>query len=124
MPAELLTAAGLPAYLLAGLPPIDPDDPLVPLRRVPREFGHLVPSNRSDRASIAVPTVFRYATRGLRGVRLEVVRTSGGLATSRSRIDRFNFRLSVSTGVDVAASSTAVCPDAARAEMALDAAGL
>ena len=116
MPAELLATTALPA--------IDPDEPLVPLKRVPRVFGHLLPSSRSDRPSIATPTVFRYALRGLRGVRLEVKRTSCGLATSRSRVDRFLHRLNDTADTAAASTTASACPDAARAELALDAIGL
>ena len=124
MPAELLAVGGLPAYLVACLPPINPDEPLVPLKRVPRVFGHLLPSSRSDRPTIALPTLHRYVLKGLRGIRLEAVRTSCGLATSRSRVDRFLHRLN-DTADTAAASTTAIaCPDAARAELALDAIGL
>lgn len=111
-------------HLAGSLPPIDPDEPLVPLKRVPREFGHLLPSSRSDRPSIAVPTVFRYALRGLRGVRLEVKRTSCGLATSRSRVDRFLHRLNDRSDGPAESPVPAACHDAARAELALDAIGL
>ena len=53
----------------------------------------LVPRRRGERLT-HVSTLHRWATRGLRGVRLETVQVGGSKCTSREALDRFFSALS------------------------------
>jgi len=64
-------------------------EPLIPLRQV----AAMRPAGRKGRP-LHVATVYRWATRGIRGVRLEVIRLGGSLYSSREAVQRFADRLS------------------------------
>jgi hypothetical protein len=57
-----------------------------------REASRLFPGSRQGRPT-HVATVHRWATRGIRGIRLEAVRIGGCLYTSREAMQRFAERL-------------------------------
>lgn len=57
---------------------------LIPLR----EAADLLPRMRRGKG-IAYSTLWRWALRGTRGVRLESVRVPGGLATTKEAVQRF-----------------------------------
>ena len=54
----------------------------VPLGQVPRKFHDIIPNRRNDRR-VHVSTIHRWATRGVNGQRLAVVRIGGSLCTTR-----------------------------------------
>lgn len=62
---------------------------LVPLRDVPR----CLPA-RPNGKRLHISAVYRWALRGVRGVRLETVKIGGTTYTSREAIQRFSERLS------------------------------
>jgi hypothetical protein len=65
---------------------IDLTEPLIPLTQVPRM--PFIPRRRAGR-KLNVATVFRWASSGIRGVRLEVVRFGGTLCTTKSALLEF-----------------------------------
>jgi len=62
---------------------------LFPLRMAP---GHLPPCRGGRKLSLS--TLYRWANRGLRGVRLETIQVGGTVCTSREALQRFFQRLS------------------------------
>ena len=62
---------------------------VIPLGQVPAEYPSRRPGKR-----INISTVWRWATQGCRGVRLETVVIGGGRFTSREAVQRFAERLS------------------------------
>jgi hypothetical protein len=72
---------------------IDLTEPLIPLNQVPRL--PFVPRRRVGK-KLNVATVFRWASTGIRGVRLEVVRFGGTLCTTKTALLDF-FRSLAST---------------------------
>ena len=60
------------------------EETLVPLREVPR----LLPPRASGRR-IHISAVYRWAQRGVRGIRLETARVGGTTYTSREALQRF-----------------------------------
>ncbi len=83
-----------------------------------RDAASILPKLRQGKR-IHVNTLYRWASRGIRGVRLEVVRIGRTLVTSREAIQRFVEGSSGTTGSRVTRSN-----DADRAEAELDAYGL
>jgi hypothetical protein len=64
---------------------IDPLDPEVrPLAQMARSLGRL-----RDERPVSPSTLWRWASRGLRGVRLEIVRIGGTACTTPDAIRRF-----------------------------------
>lgn len=63
-------------------------DQLIPLTRIPSIGSPLIPVKRSG-GRIAISTIYRWATRGCRGVKLEVLRAGGVTCTTRSALLRF-----------------------------------
>jgi hypothetical protein len=61
---------------------------LIPLTSVPSMGVPFVPTRQSGRR-IAASTIYRWATRGCRGVKLEVLRTGGVTCTTRAALLRF-----------------------------------
>ncbi len=61
---------------------------LVPLTEVPSIEPEIIPRPRGGR-KLAISTVYRWATRGCRGVKLEVLRAGGTMCTTRSAVLRF-----------------------------------
>jgi Protein of unknown function (DUF1580) len=61
-----------------------------------REASRLFPGSRQGRPT-HVATLYRWAGRGIRGVRLEAVRVGGCLYTSREAMQRFAERLTNGT---------------------------
>ena len=97
----------------------DGDEPL-PLAEVPAHPA--VPKKRGHR--VHVSAVFRWASRGLRGHKLETARCMGVICTTKSAISRFNSRLN-----GIAINSSVRTPgrrlkEIARAERELEASGL
>lgn len=68
------------------------NEQLVPLAQATR----WVPSRRGD-APTHASTLFRWATEGLRGVRLETLQVGGSRCTSREALHRFFKRLTEMT---------------------------
>jgi len=62
---------------------------LIPLRQAAR----LLPKRRAGKPA-HVATLYRWAQRGLRGVRLETIQVGGTLCTTREALQRFFDRLS------------------------------
>jgi hypothetical protein len=60
------------------------------------QAARLRPPGRNGRPQ-HVSTVYRYALKGFRGVRLEVVRLGGSLYTSRQALQRFAERLTATS---------------------------
>ncbi|MBL8841268.1 MAG: DUF1580 domain-containing protein [Planctomycetes bacterium] len=52
------------------------------------EAAKFVPRRRAGR-KVATSTLYRWITRGVRGVRLESMAAGGGLVTSREALERF-----------------------------------
>jgi hypothetical protein len=72
-----------------------------------------------------VATLYRWATRGLRGVRLETIRVGGTLCTSLEALQIFCERLSGRTTIPIAKLASATRRRAAeRAERMLDQLGI
>jgi hypothetical protein len=65
------------------------DENLIPIRDVPRQ----IPPRRSGRR-VHVSAVYRWMSRGVRGVRLESIKIGGTTYTSTEAIQRFAERLS------------------------------
>jgi hypothetical protein len=85
--------------------PIDPfTETTFPLTDVPK---HLPPRSGGKRVHVATP--FRWASRGVRGIRLEVVRLGGRTYTSEEALLRFFQRISTTTAaksIETAAVAT------------------
>jgi hypothetical protein len=81
---------------------IDLTEPLIPLTQVSRL--PFIPRRRKGK-KLNVATVFRWASTGIRGVKLEVVRVGGTLCTSRAALLEF-FRALTQANSDAAASVT------------------
>src|SRR5262245_32119544 len=62
-----------------------------------RQAARLLPSRRAGKPT-HVATLYRWAQRGLRGVRLETLQVGGTLCTSREALQRFFERLSKNPG--------------------------
>ena len=58
-----------------------------------RQAARLLPNRRAGKPT-HVATLYRWAQRGLRGVRLETLQVGGTLCTSREALQRFFERLS------------------------------
>lgn len=72
-----------------------------------------------------VATLYRWATRGLRGIRLETIRVGGTLCTSLEALQRFCERLSDGTSPPIARVTSAARRRAVeRAELMLDRIGI
>ena len=70
-----------------------------------------LPRTRTGKAT-HIATVYRWISRGIRGVRLESIRVGGALYTSREAIQRFADRLTGSGAVrDPAPRRTELQPD-------------
>ena len=76
---------------------------LIPLARVPKA----VPSRHPGKV-VNVSTVWRWATSGCRGIRLETVTIGGGRFTSKEALQRFTERLSQPRTTDGGGPPTAV----------------
>jgi hypothetical protein len=105
----------------------DTGDELIPLTSLSKpgdldaRLRALIPKRDGKLPHVSV--WFRYCTRGIRGIRLEVLRAGGRLCTTRGAILRFYARLS-GLGDLAAVNSRAVRREAAAADKLLDAAGL
>jgi hypothetical protein len=98
---------------------IDAGDEPIPLTELP---GHpSIPKKRGQR--VHVSAVFRWASRGLRGHRLETARC-GTICTTASAVARFYRRLSGITVSDGARTPARRQREVARAERELEAAGI
>ena len=107
-------------YALVRVPMIDLiNETLVPLAEVPE----LLPRRRNGKP-IHTSTVFRWATRGCRGVRLEVVRIGGRLYISSESLQRFAQRLTDPGTKQVARTTRQRARDIARAGRVLSEAGI
>ena len=95
------------------------DEP-IPLTELPAHPA--IPKKRGQRPHVS--GVFRWASRGLRGHRLETARCGGVICTTRSAIARFYARLSGVPGNTAVSTTVRRRRDLARAERELDAAGL
>lgn len=71
-----------------------------------------------------VATLYRWATRGVRGVQLETIRVGGTLCTSLEALQRFCERCSDPSASVSMRTTTARERDIARAERELDRAGI
>jgi len=71
-----------------------------------------------------VSTIYRWAQRGIRGVKLETLRLGGGLVTSVEALQRFAERLSAPEGTEITRSQPQRRRDLARAEAELDKVGI
>ena len=86
------------------------------------EAVRLLPRRRRGRRP-HISTLYRWA-KGARGVRLEVIRTPGGLATSAEAIQRFFERLSAPTEASPSRTARQRERDNKRVERELDDLGL
>jgi hypothetical protein len=68
----------------------DIDEETIPLSQVP-DLPIIGRGSRGQR--VAASTIYRWASRGCHGVRLEVIRVGGVLKTTHSAIRRFTIRL-------------------------------
>ncbi len=71
---------------------------LIPLREVPK----VLPCRETGRR-IHISAIYRWAQRGIHGVRLDVVRIGGTTYTSSEAIQRFGEQLSSRTGFNAVA---------------------
>ncbi|MCA9312358.1 MAG: DUF1580 domain-containing protein [Phycisphaerales bacterium] len=71
------------------------DEQLIPLNDVPRRLPR-----RSNGRRIHIATIYRWAQRGCRGVRLETVQVGGTKYTSPEALQRFFDRLGPDGGPD------------------------
>jgi hypothetical protein len=83
-----------------------------------QEVAHLLPG------SPHVSTLYRWASRGVKGVRLETVVVGGRRYTSAEALRRFAQRLTVDPSSRVPASAGASLPKEKQVERVLDALGL
>jgi hypothetical protein len=96
-------------------------EPLVPLSVVPR----LLPSSAEGK-SINLSTVFRWITKGVKGIRLEAVLAGGRWYTSEESLRRFMTRLTemtLPTGATILRSPSQACVAANHASFQLEARG-
>ena len=91
-------------------------EPPIPLAKVPTIpwLPQLRPGRR-----LSCSTIFRWASKGLNGHRLETLRIGGTACTSEAAIKRFFGRLTATTS-----TAPETCPTAAKAEALLEAAGI
>ena len=66
---------------------------LIPIRSVPRR----IPPRRNGRR-VHISAVYRWVSRGVRGVRLEAIKIGGTAYTSLEALQRFGDRLNADTG--------------------------
>lgn len=72
-----------------------------------RDAARRIPSTRQGRG-LHIGTVYRWASRGIRGIKLESVRLGGVLFTSVEAIQRFGERCSSPLGENAPINSTTV----------------
>lgn len=65
----------------------------------------LIPSSRSGKKT-SPSTLFRWASRGLQGVRLETLKVGGARRTSREALTRFYLALSAQAGLKESTPAT------------------
>ena len=94
----------------------------IPLAQV----AHLpcIPRRRGKTGRLHPSTVWRWALKGVRGVRLEVVRVGGTLCTSAQALQRFFDRLADATPAGGGPRANPAAPDQAGVERQLDALGV
>lgn len=94
----------------------------IPLAQV----AHLpcIPRRRGKTGRLHPSTVWRWALKGVRGVRLEVVRVGGTLCTSTQALQRFFDRLADTSPVTGGPHTHPAAPDQASVERQLDALGV
>ena len=94
----------------------------IPLAQV----AHLpcIPRRRGKTGRLHPSTVWRWALKGVRGVRLEVVRVGGTLCTSAQALQRFFDRLADASPTGVEPHAHPAAPDQAGVERQLDALGV
>jgi hypothetical protein len=85
-------------------------EPPIPLMEVPRIPW--MPRRRGNR-KVNISTVFRWAQRGLRGIKLETIQLGGTKCTSEAALQRFFASLT-----DAAAPQTAPTPRVRRQQLA------
>ena len=86
------------------------------------EATKILPKRRRGR-KVATSTLYRWAKRGLRGVRLEVTQVGGTMCTSRAALRRFFNRLTVAAQREVQTSRQDPFGTSDAAEQQLDQAG-
>lgn len=69
------------------------------------QAARIIPSSRNGKKT-ASSTLFRWATRGLQGVRLESIKVGGARRTSKEALTRFYRALSSQAGLTETASPT------------------
>ena len=94
----------------------------IPLAQV----AHLpcIPRRRGKTGRLHPSTVWRWALKGVRGVRLEVVRVGGTLCTSAQALQRFFDRLADTSPVTGGPHPHPTAPDPVSVERQLDALGV
>lgn len=86
------------------------------------EAPRYLPRGKSGK-SVHISTVFRWAQRGVRGVKLETIRIGGALHTSTRALQRFAEDLTAKSGSGELMLGLSVKRRAARAEAKLEKAG-
>ena len=94
----------------------------IPLTRVPKMVRWLPRRRKGKRPHVS--TIFRWALRGVRGIRLETIRIGGTLCTSEEALVRFFQRLSGEEPALPTKTSRARRREIARAERELERAGI
>lgn len=107
---------------------IDPTkEPLIPIGRVPKLSWlrrlHRRATGENPR-DIHLSTVYRWCTRGIRGVRLEYVQVGGVRATSEAAVVRFFETLTAQGRAEQGLQKDKVTKDLSAVERQLDAAGI
>ena len=87
------------------------------------DAARYVPRRRRGR-KVHVSTLYRWAQRGIRGIKLETLRLGGGLVTSVEALQRFAERLTSVDGAPVTRSEPQRRRDTAWAEAELEKLGI
>jgi hypothetical protein len=62
------------------------------------QAAHLIPSSRNGKKT-AISTLFRWASKGVKGIRLETLQVGGAQRTSKQALTRFYQALSAKAGL-------------------------
>ena len=92
-------------------------DPNHPFAKLARELSRELEREKE----LAPSTLWRWATKGLRGIKLEYLRVGGTMVSSREALNRFFVKLSAQDRKD---ASTAPQGESSEVEQELDALGI
>jgi hypothetical protein len=90
------------------------------------EAANLLPRRRAGKKA-SPATIFRWASNGIRGIKLEVIKVGGTLCTSRERLQKFYEKLTLEAAGELVpppVTSRSRRASVKRAERVLDKAGV